>query len=120
MSSNLDQLGQGHTVHGTITGTSTASISSNDGSATLTDNGTGDYTVTFGKAFLSAPTVTATPVVATFSTDAADGVSVVAVDTTSVQFNYSQPVLIGATASDTANALADGIFTFTAMGLRNI
>lgn len=50
-----------------ITGTGTAAINegASNGSAngaTLTDNGTGDYTITFGTAFGRAPVCTVTPV----------------------------------------------------------
>jgi len=39
----------------TVTGTGTAAITYGVGGATLTDNGTGDYTLTFARAFKRAP-----------------------------------------------------------------
>jgi len=43
-----------------VTGTGTAVIDEGTTDATLTDNGTGDYTLTFAQAFSRAPAVTAT------------------------------------------------------------
>ena len=45
-----------------VTGTGTAAINEGTTDATLTDNGTGDYTLTFSKAFLRTPIVSAIPV----------------------------------------------------------
>lgn len=46
-----------------VDGTGTASLGGMDAShATLTDNGTGDYTVTFSQPFARTPTVCVTPV----------------------------------------------------------
>ncbi len=45
-----------------VDGTGTASILEGGSDATLTDNGTGDYTLTFAKAFLRVPTVVVTPI----------------------------------------------------------
>ena len=48
-----------------VDGTGTAALSGPSSlEATLTDNGTGDYTITFDKAFVQAPVVTATCVTA--------------------------------------------------------
>lgn len=47
-----------------VTGTGTAAIGEGASDATLTDNGTGDYTLTFRKAFLRAPIVTVTTMTA--------------------------------------------------------
>lgn len=45
-----------------LDGTGTASLSGpSSNEATLTDNGTGDYTITFSRAFQQAPVVVATP-----------------------------------------------------------
>lgn len=45
-----------------VDGTGTAALSGPSSlEATLTDNGTGDYTITFNKAFAQAPVVVATP-----------------------------------------------------------
>ena len=42
-----------------ITGTGTAAINLNSGDASLTDNGTGDYTLTFTKPFARIPVAVA-------------------------------------------------------------
>ena len=58
MSRVLDDLGNLHIVTGRITVTSNSwTLASNDGSASLTDIGAGNVSVTFGQAFLSAPRV---------------------------------------------------------------
>jgi hypothetical protein len=43
-----------------VTGTGTATINEGIGQATLTDNGTGDYTITFATRFVRAPVVVVT------------------------------------------------------------
>ena len=43
-----------------VDGTGTASITAGSGDATLTDNGTGDYTLTWNEAFQRAPVCVAT------------------------------------------------------------
>ena len=48
-----------------VTGTGTAAISIGKYDATLTDNGTGDYTLTFTKAFARNPVVVASCATAT-------------------------------------------------------
>ncbi len=45
-----------------VTGTGTAVINEGNFDATLTDNGTGDYTLTFAKPFARTPVVMITPV----------------------------------------------------------
>lgn len=40
-----------------VTGTGTAAIDEGNSDATLTDNGTGDYTLTFARPFLRTPVV---------------------------------------------------------------
>ena len=119
MSSVLKDLGQLHIVAGKVDGTDTAALTSNDGSATLTDNGTGDYTITFGDAFMSVPAVTATVIDAAISTDAAQGVVITAVATGSVQFQTWEAVLTGGASTDIANAAGDLDFHFIAVGMRN-
>jgi len=47
-----------------LDGAGTASLTKGSQDATLTDNGTGDYTLTFSKAFAQVPTVVATPLTA--------------------------------------------------------
>ena len=113
-SSLLDQQGQLHIVHGTVTGSGTASVSCNDGSITLTDNGTGDYTLTIGDAFLSTPTVLTCAVDTFAATDGLYGVTVVSSATTSVQFNA-----VKSGDNDTDGAAADMSFGFVLIGLRN-
>lgn len=113
MSSVLSDLGNLHVVTGKITGGDT--LASNDGSATLTDNGTGDWTVNFGQAFLSAPIVTATCVVATVAATDINEVTVESVTATDVTFitrTYTQNATVAAAADININ--------FTAIGLRNI
>lgn len=44
-----------------VTGTGTAAINQGSTDATLTDNGTGDYTLTFTKPFARAPIPVVTP-----------------------------------------------------------
>jgi hypothetical protein len=48
-----------------VDGTGTASITVGGTDVTLTDNGTGDYTLTFATAFARVPTVVVTPISAT-------------------------------------------------------
>ena len=47
-----------------VDGTGTASILEGSNEVTLTDNGTGDYTLTFSEPFSRVPSVVATPVTA--------------------------------------------------------
>ena len=115
----LDNLGRLSIITGTVTGNGTDStVSANDGSLTITGNGTGDYTLTFGQAFTSTPIVVAQVVDATFSTDAANGVSVKASATNSVQFNAWEAVTNG-TATDILNAAADLNIGFVVVGTRD-
>jgi len=112
MSSVLQSLGQLHVVHGSITGGDT--LASNDGSLTLTDTGTGDWTVNFGQAFLSAPTVVVTPVVATVAATLvyeATVASVTATDANIITRTYLQ--------NGTVAAAADVNVNFVVVGLRN-
>ena len=115
MSSVLSDLGNLHAVVGTVTADGTDyTMTSNDGSASLADNGTGDVTVTFGQPFLSAPGVTATAINTFAATVGAAVVSVVASATNSVQFNVAK-----SGATDVAPAALDASFGFIAIGLRN-
>lgn len=115
MSSVLSDLGNLHIVTGVITGSGTDStMTTNDGSAELTGNGTGDYTVTFGSTFLSAPVVVASPVVATVAATDINEVTVESIATSSVTFIYRTY-----TQNATVAAAADGNITFAAIGLRN-
>lgn len=123
MASSLqDSLGQGHLVAGKVTASAgtAAVLTSNDGSATLTRVAAGEYTVTFGDAFLTAPVVTGTSLkafgTATTSTDVVV-VMIEAVSTSAVTFNLFDVVGVAtATTGDQSDA-AD--FHFVAFGLRN-
>ena len=97
---------------------SAGTLTTNDGSASIADNGTGDFTITFGHAFLSAPFVTANIVDPTDSTDAAHSVAIAAVTATDVQFNVKTTVTNG-TATDIVSALADVDFHYMAIGKRD-
>ena len=113
----LDNLGQGHLVAGKITATAgtLAALSSNDPTATLTRNAAGDYTVTFGQAFLAAPIVASGTVEATFATTEESGIQVVSVTTTAIRFNVVRNVTTG-----TVTALADSAdFHFMVFGQRD-
>jgi hypothetical protein len=77
MSSVLKNLGQLHIVTGAVAADG-ESMTSNDGSASIATNGPGDFTVTFGQPFLSAPVVSASVVDAAVAATEAVGVSVVA------------------------------------------
>jgi len=90
-----------------------AVLTDNDGAATLTRGGTGDYTVTFVDNFNAAPVVTCAVVDATFSTLAEYSMVIQAVATSSVQFN----VVLNATNA-TVTALADMDFHFMVVGSR--
>ena len=109
----------GHTqiVAGSVTGSSgtDAAITSQDGSLTLTVGGTGDFTITFGSAFLSAPVVVGNVVDATYAaTDGPHVVEIAAVAATDVQLRI---VDAGGSAAD--GAVADLDFHFMAIGKRN-
>ena len=118
-SSLMDNLGQMHLVHGKITGSDAtdAALTCNDGSATLTRNAAGDYTVTFGEVFLSAPTVTGSAVfslgTATAATDAPT-VTMESVDTNAVVFNVVE------TCAGTTGIQLDADMYFIAVGMRNV
>lgn len=113
-SSLLDQMGRLHIVTGVITGAGTASVASNDGSLTLTDNGTGDYTITFGDVFTSAPQVVANGVDTFAATDGAAVISIVSAATNAIQFNA-----IKAGDEDSNGALADMSVHFIVIGMRD-
>lgn len=119
-SSVLDNLGTLHVSMGLIDASNgtDAVLAGNDGSATLTRDGTGQYTVTFGDAFVSAPHVTANCVDATFATTEVHGVTLRAVSTASAAFDIYTSTTNG-TATDILSALADIDFQFVAIGTRN-
>lgn len=117
-SSSLANLGQAHLIAGSISASGTAALTTNDGSAALTDNGTGDFTVTFGQSFLSVPAVVATIIDPTDSTTQAHSVAILSVSTAAVRFNV-KTVTTNGTATDILSALADVNFNFMAFGTRN-
>lgn len=51
-----------HIIAARVDGTGTASILEGGNELTLTDNGTGDYTLTFATAFARVPVVVVTPI----------------------------------------------------------
>lgn len=118
MSSNLNNLGQGHTFSAVVAADG-ESMTSNDGSASIATNGAGDFTITFGQAFLSAPIVVAQVVDATDSTDAAHSAAVVVAATGSVQIQTKTTVTNG-TATEILSSLADLVCNVIAVGSRNI
>lgn len=74
-----------HVIGSRVDGTGTAALLSGSNELTLTDNGTGDYTLTFDVAFKQVPVVVATPVTAGISlqigTLSASAVQILAVAT---------------------------------------
>lgn len=121
-SSALSNLGNLHIVTGRVTYTTgVPALSSNDGSATIADTGTGNATVTFGTPFLSAPRVFAQYVKATHSAAQIHTVTVEQVTTTVAEFRVLLADDTGAGTTDVTSpdpADADG-FDFIAIGLRN-
>jgi len=121
-SSLLDQMGQMHIVTGLITATDAtdAALTSNDGSATLTRVAAGEYTVTFGDVFLSAPHAVGTAVqalgTATVSTDSVV-ILIESVATNAVTFNCVD-VVGGTDATQGAQSDAGNI-EFIVVGQRN-
>jgi hypothetical protein len=116
MSSVLSDLGNLH-IFTAVVAADGETMTSNDGSATIATNGVGDFTITFGQAFLSAPVVTATALDATYAaaTDGPYNASLTAVATTSVQIQTAK----GGDA-DADGAAVDAICHVIAIGLRNI
>ena len=68
MSSVLGDLGNLHIMTAVVAADG-ASMTSNDGSATIATIGPGTFTITFGQAWRSAPTVIATALEASYSKD---------------------------------------------------
>jgi len=109
----LSRLGQLHIVTGSVSA-DLDTLTCNDGSATITNNGAGDCTVTFGDVFLSTPIVVTAPVGTGAATLGAPYAAVAASATNSVQFS------IGLTGdTDTVPSVVDGAFGFVAIGLRD-
>jgi pyruvate/2-oxoglutarate/acetoin dehydrogenase E1 component len=84
----------------------------------MTRNGTGDYTITFGANFRSAPVVTANPIDATFATTEVHSVTVESVSTASAAFTVVTTTTNG-TATDILSAAADIDFNFVIIGSRD-
>jgi len=117
-SSLLDNMGQLHIVTGIVDATGDA-MTCNDGSATIATNGAGDFTVTFGQAFSSVPTCSASVVDATVDGAEAVGVSIVAAATGSLQLTSWITTLVNETDTDITNTATDLVVHFTAIGLRD-
>lgn len=117
-SSLLDRLGMGHIIAGSVSAGTDAALTTTDGAASLTRNGAGDFTVTFGQNFNASPVVVANIVDATDSTDEAHSIALASVGTDGVQFNVKTTTTNG-TATEILSALADIAFHFIAIGSRN-
>ncbi len=116
-SSLLDQQGQMHIITGKITVNSdTWTLTTNDGSATLTDNGAGDVTVNFVEPFLSAPACTATPIKATHEATVFYNVKIEQLTTALVQFHFHHDT---AGTNTTADPDDDDGWSFIVVGLRD-
>lgn len=95
-----------------LDGTGTAALNGPSSlEATLTDNGTGDYTVTFDKAFTQAPVVTATCITADCVVDtivaAVGSVQITLVDATdgtSAKDGDIEIILVGSDVSEKFDA----------------
>lgn len=117
----LDNLGRLHIVSGVINATAgtAAVLTSNDGSATLTRNAAGDYTVTFGDAFLSTPVVTTQCLDATLSTLAGPFCNLISSATNAARITIIDEAR-SVVGTGVARALADaGDIHFIAVGMRN-
>lgn len=115
MSSLLQNLGNAH-IFAAVVAADGATMTSNDGSATIATNGDGLFTITWGAAFLSAPVVVAVALDATYAaaTDGPYNASLVSVTTTAVQIQIAK----GGDA-DADGAAVDAICHVIAYGLRN-
>jgi predicted RNA methylase len=118
----LANLGQLHIVTGRILYTTgVPALTSNDGSATVADTGTGNPTVTFGDAFLTAPQVVASYFKITGEAATTQAVTVEQATTTIAEFKIHSVIDSGAGTTDLAlfdPADGDGIM-FIAVGMRN-
>ena len=82
-----------HVIAARVDGTGTAALLSGSTELSLTDNGTGDYTLTFSQQWARVPVVVATPVTAGVS------LNIAAVSASSVQIT-SVATSDGSTATD--------------------
>lgn len=98
-----------HVIAGRVDGTGTASVLEGSNELTLTDNGTGDYTLTFGTAYERIPTVLVTPIGAsgdivatlgTLSTSAAQILLWDGTDGTTAKDGDFHVMIIGSNAED--------------------
>jgi hypothetical protein len=117
-----DTLGQLHIVTGKVTVSSAVwTMTSNDGSATLSDLGAGNVRVNFVDPFLTAPTVVASVLKGTHEAAVVKSVMVESVTTTTAEFvcHSIDDTGTGATDLTTADPDTDDGFHFIAIGLRN-
>lgn len=121
MTTAVNEQSKLNVVYGNITASdgTDAALTTNDGSATLARNAAGNFTVTFGDAFLSAPSVVASPVLTvgaatTYGTDAI-GVIVDAVATNSFEVN----VFTVDDSTDNGDLVDAGTVQFVVVGLRD-
>jgi hypothetical protein len=119
---NVHTESQLHIVYGRILYTTgVPALTSNDGSASVADTGSGNCTVTFGQAFLSAPQVIASPLKATHDAADQDSVTVEQATTTTAEFRFLLTNDAGAASNVTSPDPADGDgLMFIAIGLRDI
>lgn len=115
MSDRLADDGLTSIVSGSIDGSNAtdAALTSTDGAATMTRTDTGDFTVTFGAAFNSAPIVTASITGAVVATEA-QTVQIITTAATDVTFTT-----LNTSGTTVAVAAADLDFAFMAIGSRN-
>lgn len=98
-----------HMIAARVDGTGTASILEGGNEMTLTDNGTGDYTLTFGTAYKRVPSVVVTPIgaagdiIASIGTISASAVQILGWDgtdgTTAKDMDF-HVIIVGSDAED--------------------
>ena len=115
MSSVLSDLGNLH-IFTAVVAADGASMTTNDGSASLATIGDGTFTITWGTAFLTAPTVNATCVDA-YSKDTT-GVCNASITSLSTTALVLQAAHGGDSGAD--GAPVDAIIHVIAIGVRNI
>jgi len=116
MSSNLESLGLGRIFTAVVAADGESLTTTNDASASIATAGVGKFTITFGKAFLSTPTVVATALDATYA-GAADGpynASITSVSTTAATIQTAKKGDM-----DADGAAVDAICHVMAFGNRN-
>lgn len=116
-SSVLQNTGNLHIVTGNIVYTTgVPALTTNDGSATVADTGTGIATVTFAQAFNAAPTILCQARKATEAATTINSMAVDSVSTTVVVFRFK--IDAAGTNSTADPADTDGGW-FLAVGMRN-